>query len=742
MSRKLLFQEKEFDIYYFFALLGLGFFILFFVFFHFGVSPTDFLKFITGFLLLVYIPGQTLLKISKLKAGRIETFSLSLVLGLVTTTVINKFSRWFQAEFLFYLWIIFCLVFFVFWLIKNPPRKKDFAFRITPIGISASLIVLLVFSALVVDNYRNGVRQENGSVIFNMHYYDGFYRNAVSRELSHTVPPQVPAVADLSLSYHYGMDLFVSLFYRYLGLNIFDLNHRFVLTFFFVLLILMLFVLIKELTSSDQAALLGIFLVVFGSGGLAYLSTWFLGISQWGNIFYSFYFFNITNVNSFLPVISILLGGFFCLFKYLKTHCFPWLVFSGVLFALSLEFKTFVIGPVVGALFLSGLILFIKSRDSSILKAWLLTTILALPLLYAAYSHNTGGLPYVFKVGYVDWIILSLSNLKLTYLFLIWKEIILHAQITFINIVMLIPCILIFFLGSFGLGLAALPSVIKEFFSFRKIRPERHFLACFFGGNLLYFFFIQLFLGGRPRNYVHIYAFFLCFIVLTIFWAEKIIKFISRRKKIVGMAILLCVAAISIPNTAQFLWVKVRFPQTRLFSPTFLQTAEWLNKNTSPESVLLHPLNLRYVCYFTDRRVVLDNSSHSYLTFHLTPRQIKKRSGDIQSFYKDPTFNAKFFVSYNVSYVLFGKPLDLPENNKNMSSRIICYSNLGAKETLKYQKSHFLALVYENEDFMIFKVGELPDKEKGVFLLEIEGGKKILQPFKEYKRKRLKSRIK
>ena len=112
-----------------------------------------------------------------------------------------------------------------------------------------------------------------------------------------------------------------------------------------------------------------------------------------------------------------------------------------------------------------------------------------------------------------------------------------------------------------------------------------------------------------------------------------------------GMAILLCVAAISIPNTAQFLWVKVRFPQTRLFSPAFLQTAEWLNKNTSPESVLLHPLNLRYVCYFTDRRVVMDNSSHSYLTFHLTPRQIKKRSGDIQSFYKDPTFNAKFFVT-------------------------------------------------------------------------------------------------
>ena len=209
-----------------------------------------------------------------------------------------------------------------------------------------------------------------------------------------------------------------------------------------------------------------------------------------------------------------------------------------------------------------------------------------------------------------------------------------------------------------------------------------------------------------------------------------------------GIAVLLCAATISIPNTAQFLWVKVRFPQPRSFSPAFLQAAEWVNKNTSPESVLLHPLKLRYVCYFADRRVVMDNASHSYLTFHLTFPQIKKRSEDIQSFYKDPTLNAKFFVSYNVSYVLFEKPPDLPEKNKNIASRIICYSDLGAREILKYQKSHFLEFVYENRDFMIFKVEELPDKEKGVFLLEIESGKKILQPFKEYKRKRLKSGIK
>jgi hypothetical protein len=564
-----------------------------------------------------------------------------------------------------------------------------------------------------------------------MHYYDGFYRNAISRELSHTVPPQVPAVADLSLSYHYGMDLFVSLFYRYLGLDVFDLNHRFVITFFFVMLVLILFVFVRELTSSAKAALLGVFLIIFGSGGLAYLATWILGVSQWGNIFYTFYFFNLTNINSFLPVLSILFGGFFCLLKYLKTRYFPWLLFSCVLLALSLEFKTFVIGPVVGALFLSGLILAVRAKDFSLLKVWVFTTVLALPLLAAAYSHNTGGLPYVFKFRYVDWIIFSLSDLKLTYLFLTWKGVIQHARISVVNILLLVPSVLIFFVGSFGLGVLALPSAVKEFFSFKKIRPERFFLVTLFGGCLLYFFTIQLSLGGRPINYVHIYAFFLCFILLTIFWAEKVVRFAAGKKKFLGALIILLVVGFSVPNTLRYLRIKVSTPHSRPFPSSFVQAAEWSTKNTPEESVILHPLPLRYVCYFADRRVVLDSSSHSYLTFHLTSPQIKKRTEDIEKFYLDPVLNAKILESYNVSYVWFGKPLESYDFGSGDSKNFFCYSDLGLQKIRKFQQSHYLELVYENPDFLIYAVKTIPEKERQVFVLEEEKeGKKTLRPFK------------
>ena len=299
-----------------------------------------------------------------------------------------------------------------------------------------------------------------------------------------------------------------------------------------------------------------------------------------------------------------------------------------------------------------------------------------------------------------------------------------------VNILLLVPCILIFFIGSFGLGVIALPSAVKEFFSLKKIRPGRFFLVTFFGGCLLYFFTIQLSLGGRPRNYVHIYAFFLCFILLTILWAEKAARFASGRKKFLGALVVLCTVVFSIPNTVRYLRIKVGSPHPRPFPSTFVQAAEWSSKNTPEESVILHPLPLRYVCYFADRRAVLDNSSHSYLTFHLTSPQIEKRTGDIERFYRDPVLNAEMLKSYHVSYVWFGKPLESFELSSGDINKIFCYTDLGLKKIRKFQKSHYLELVYENPDFLIYAVRTIPVKKRQVFVLVEEEGQKTLTPFK------------
>ena len=730
MTDKLI-SKREFGLFWFFGLLGTGLLLLFFVWSNYGVSSLDFLKFLIGLFFLVYLPGKMLVDIAGFRLSRFEHTSLALVLGMAVTTGINKFTRWFGLEILFFMWILSALIFFIWRLIKNPPRKKNVTFHITRQGLGIAVILFLVFGILFVDNYRNMVPDKNGSLTVNLHYYDGFYHNAITRELSHTVPPHVPTAGDLSLSYHHGMDMFVSLFSRYFALNVPDLHHRFTISFFFLLLVFIFVLFIQEFTGSENAALLGIFLIIFGSGGFAYLASWILGVQQWGNVFFTFYFFNLTNINSFLPALSILFAGFYCLSKYIKEQKIGWMIFSGLLLALALEFKAFFIGPVIGALFLAGIIYLLASGKWSILKVGAVTAVLAGPLLYAAGSHNVGGLPYEFKFRFVDWILFSLQELDLNYLFLTWKGVIQHGQISFINVLLLLPSIAIFIIGSFGLGALALPSQLKEFFSFRKIKPERLFLTTFFGGCVLYFFFIHLSLGGRPRNYSQIYVFFLAFIILMIYLSEKVIRFAAGKKKLIKTAIILFVIALSIPNTIRLLYFKVSDPQPRVFPPPFLETADWISRNTQPDAMILHPIVLRYVCYFSDRRVVMDNSVHSYLTYHLTTSQIEKRTEDIQRFFEEPELNADVLEKYGVTFVLAGNPPSFRPQESGQKSEIICYSPVGTREPQKYQKSHLLKPVFENSDYTIYSTEKLPQEKREIFILDESEGKKLLKPYKK-----------
>ncbi len=703
--------------------------LIFLVLNHFNTSFVDFIKFLLGLLIIVYIPGQVLYWLIRLKTRRVEMAALSLTIGMVSSTIVYKFSMILNFEVLFFLWLIFTASIFVFFLIKNPPQKKDFTFRITPTGTSFLIIILLVFSVLIMDNYRNGLRKEDGSVAIHMHYYDGFRQNAVIRELSHSVPPQMPFAAGTPLAYHYGMDLFISIFYRYLKIDVLDLNHRLIITFFFILLPLMAFSFIKDLTNSGKSALLGTFLILFGSGGFAYAATYFLGIPQWGNIFYSFYFFNITSVNSFLPAMPILFAGFFSLNKYLKARELPWLFITCFLFATSIEYKMFFIGPIIGALFFAGVVIYISRRDSSLLRIWILTSVLSLPLLITAYIHSQGGPKFVFQLKLVKWISFVLRDLKLSSLLSSWDGLVHHFQFDFSNIVLFLPAVFIFFLGSFGLSFFSLLSIFRNFFSWKKCDQTRFFLISLFLSCILYFFSIRLYFGPRPRSYTNIYVFFLAIVIINIFWSEVIVKIVSKKKLFWKILILSLVIILSIPNTARFLWTKVHFPSPRVFPETFIQAAEWFNRNTAIDSIILQPLNLRYLCYFADRRVVLDDSAHSYLTWHLTTAQIRERRSDIVRFLGDPMISGDVLKEYNISYVFVRSETNFMENLKCLSSQMVCYSDLGTKKIIKYQKTHWLDVVFKNKDYLTLQVHEFPETKREIVILEDRDGRRLFKKF-------------
>jgi len=370
-------------------------------------------------------------------------------------------------------------------------------------------------------------------------------------------------------------------------------------------------------------------------------------------------------------------------------------------------------------------------RETSTIKALLLTGLILSPLVLLAYFHNQNGPQYVPGLRFNNWVIFSLADLKLSFLGKAWGGLTRHAHLTMTNILLAVPIFVGFLFGSFGLSSFALPGLFRKFFIFRKLDRMRVFLIFFFFIGIIYFFVFSPSLGGHPRNWTNIYVFYLSVIVLIFFWSERLVFFLETKKRLLRIAVLSVVIILSIPNVIHFLWAKVHFPQQKVFDSYYMEACTWLNECTKKEDVVIHSSNTAYVCYFVDRRVVLDQSPHSYLTFHLTTDQIKERQNDIQHFFLDPVINADVLDKYKVSHVWVRNKREFTLMKKNENNKIDCFSYIGGTKIKKYFKTHALNLSFDNQDYSIYAVNEHEDKDKEVYVLEREGPVRKLIKFYE-----------
>jgi hypothetical protein len=678
------------------------------IFLRFGLSVPDFLKYLFGLLMFTYIPGRVILRAAGLEPGRPAAMALSLALGLTSTVVIYKLAAFAGAEILYFLWVFACAAVMALRAVKRPPRPRDLVFRVTPAGAGMALVAGSVLLMLVADNYHNALRQPDGSVVVHMRAYDGFLRDAVVRELSHSVPPQMPFASGYPLSYHYGMDLFNSIFYKYLHVGVPDLNHRLSMTFFFALLLLTSYLLIGELGGSATASVLGAFLVVFGGGGLSYLSTLFWGIRQWGNVFFTFHFVNFVNVNSFLPGLAVLLAGFFALSRYLRSDGPSWLPVSAFLLAASLEFKVFFAFPLFAALGVSAIAALLLGRGPRLVKAALLTGAFSVPLAAAALLSNRGGPRFLISPEFVDWIRFTLADLKLRALLEPWTGLVHHARITPVALLSALAAVALFFLGGFGLNALALPSLLRGMKSGKEEDRIRLFLGSFAAACVAYFFFARVSLDGKPRNFTNSYVYTMAPIVLGFFWAERLGVFLAGKRRAWKVLAVAGVVALSVPSTARFLWVKVGSPQPLVISRAYLEAADWLSRNSPGDAVVMTAPEVRLVCYFADRRVVLEDSPASFVSWHLTQAQEKERKDDISRFFGDPRPNGDALVKYHVSYVWMRTGDGRFEGPGDTGFEVAVEAGPGTGGAPSRPKTLRLEPVFRNAEHRIFKVAESP----------------------------------
>jgi len=128
---------------------------------------------------------------------------------------------------------------------------------------------------------------------------------------------------------------------------------------------------------------------------------------------------------------------------------------------------------------------------------------------------------------------------------------------------------------------------------------------------------------------------------------------------------------------------------------------------------------------------VLDSSVHSYITFHLTTRQIEKRTADIHRFFRDPELNGDVLEAYGVTHLWAGNPPSFRQDKTSLESEIICYSDIGTQEIKKFRRSHILKPVFANSDYMIYAVEKIPQEDRDVYILDDSKGEKTFIPFEK-----------
>jgi hypothetical protein len=180
--------------------------------------------------------------------------------------------------------------------------------------------------------------------------------------------------------------------------------------------------------------------------------------------------------------------------------------------------------------------------------------------------------------------------------------------------------------------------------------------------------------------------------MLLLFFAAKLADWAARRKgRFLPAAVASALVLLSLPTTAQFIWVKYRVPEPKIFDRAFLDTADYLTRNTPPAAIVLHGPKTKYVCFFADRRVMLDDASHTYIHFHLLPAAYEKRVADRAAFFASPKTNGRILDDYGITHVWVERRKDAVIWKDVLPERIDC-------------PPHALRLAYRNFRYAVYAV--------------------------------------
>jgi hypothetical protein len=563
-----------------------------------ATSGWSFPHFLLALPIVIYAPGRAILDSSRVRVSPLEHLTLSLLLGMVASSMLYWVSMRAGIPSLFIVGMFGVCGLCLFRLRRDWRTLVAWRPELDASHWLLAGLVLLVWATLAIMPIHYGnLSARGGHLSVLMCPADVALHLSIANELTHTVPPQMPFYVGRPLNYHYAMDLVAALLNRQAGVNVLDLTVRFLPTFFFTLTLLAAFCFGRAWLGSGPAAVLAAFLVIFGEDW-SFIPGLLRGTASWWSICFfgapttcSLYW-----INPMLPGLGLLFGGLFSLLHYFRQGGRGWLALAAFFFAMVVTYKVFIAAHVLLGLGVASVVYLAFFRDVRFLKVTALTCVLVVPLALPMWQANNAskGQLLLFRHDYLP---MALAQLGLATTS--WGQAVMGVlegkAVTGAGLsALVLVAVPLFLCGILGLRVVALPVLVKDLLRPSRTSPLRLFLAAFVVLGLVISMTCAIVDSHLERETQYNNAIWFLLQSKYVVWilvVELLLPVLRSRRRVTAGLALAVVLGLSLPSTIQFFQFTIA-ARHEVLKPARLDNNElavvkYLNRTSPAGSVVL-----------------------------------------------------------------------------------------------------------------------------------------------------------
>jgi len=597
-------------------------------------------RFLIALVFLFVIPGSQLIQWCRLQMSALEHVTLSVLLGMVVTSVLYVVLTWLDVASLLYLWVIAATAAFGrTWRTRVIDlRKKLFVADQTHFLLLLAVILSWLPMYMLPLYYRDLSLTGNGGLTVSQG--DVSLHTSLAFELAHTFPPLNPFFAGQPLSYHVGMDLIAALLHRYGNVAIADLVVRFCPTLFITIDVLAVFCLARRFVGAGPAAVAAAVLVTLGED-----FSFIPGILQHSEGLWSVQYFAAPTVFSLYfenPMVlgqGLLFTSLLCLQRSIKNPRWGWIIVTSLCSAALVETKIFLFIQLFLALWIVFVLELFLLKRFVLLRQCVAISLMGLPLiLYTLIGNRTG--------AQIEW---TWSNGLQNYVQPAFRQAQWPLLVTYP-----IAGLVLYLALTYGFRIIGVGELIKSF----RLSAGRSFdllLAIFVVLGPTLTLASKIVPRDQPGGYDNAIWFMIASkYLMTLFATLTLTKFWYRLDWTGRSLMAVLVAVASLGSTVQYLDKMWGYALTELTAPT-MQAVDFLNGASHPGQVAVSHLD-EAILDLTALRVPISIFAPELALASMETYTTRKQDvGDFWQSWQAGTVREDFLTKYNVDWIVVSR---------------------------------------------------------------------------------------